>query len=353
MTSTPMITVLMPVYNGELYIRYAIDSILCQSFKDFELLIVNDASTDRTVEIIESYTDSRIRLVHNEINLKHGVALNRGLELAQGQYIARMDSDDISCPARLEKQKIFLDSNQNVALVGSWAEIIDEKGNARGIKTFLTNSPLLKWKLLFCNTFIHSSIMFRKSCVLPLLGYDCNYALAEDYDLWSRISFEHEVANIPEVLVKWREWGGSVTSTKAKEQQKETLKISRRNMQHVWGETIDIHVLESFKLLYSGVKADFSNKRMNELVSHRNVLIDRFIEKYNYEDRSVVKNLRVEITTHLFSLIIRANNTWPVKLKQLFVWLVKIKPNIVRAFYIFLFKRTIFGSRIRKLFYIK
>ena len=105
MTRTPTVTVLMPVYNGELYIRYAIDSILCQSFKDFELLIVNDASTDRTVEIIESYTDSRIRLVHNEINLKHGVALNRGLELAQGQYIARMDSDDISCPARLEKQK--------------------------------------------------------------------------------------------------------------------------------------------------------------------------------------------------------------------------------------------------------
>ena len=137
------------------------------------------------------------------------------------------------------------------------------------------------------------------------------------------------------------------------EQKELALKISRRNLQHVWGETVDIRVLESFKLLYSGVKADFSNKRMNELVSHRNVLIDRFIEKYNYEDRSVVKNLRVEITTHLFYLIIRANNTWPVKLKQLFVWLVKIKPNIVRAFYIFLFKRTIFGTRIRKLFYIK
>jgi hypothetical protein len=186
-----------------------------------------------------------------------------------------------------------------------------------------------------------------------LQGYDPAYDSTEDYDLCSRISFEHELANMPEVLVKWRTWEGNLTSSRTGEQKELARKISRRNLQQVLEETVDIHVLESFKLLYSGVQEGFSNKRMNELVSYRNALIDKFIEKYNYEDRSVVKNLRVEIATHLFSLIIRANNTWSVKLKQLFVWLVKIKPNIVRAFYIFLFKRTIFGSRIRKLFYIK
>lgn len=353
MKKTPTVTVFIPVYNGERFIRDAIDSILCQSFEDFELLIVNDASTDRTVEVVESYSDSRIRLVNNETNLSVCPTRNRGLDLARGKYIACLDSDDISCPTRLEKQKNFLDNNQNTALVGSWAEIIDEKGNSQGIKTFLTDSPLIKWKLLFCNTFINSSIMFRKNRVFSLQGYDPAYALAQDYDLCSRVSFENEVSNIPEVLVKWRAWGGNLTSSRTNEQQEFTRKISIRNMHHIWGETVNINILENFKLLYSSSQADFSLERLDELVLYSNTLIEEFIRKFNYEDRSVVKDIRVEIATHLFSLITRTTNTFSVKLKMLFVWLVKIKPNIARAFYIFLFKRTILGSRIRKLFYIK
>lgn len=351
MTKIPAVTVLMPVYNGERHIRDAIDSILCQSFKDFELLIINDASTDRTVELVKKYTDPRIRMIHNEINLKHGPALNRGLNLARGTYIARMDSDDLSCTTRLEKQKLFLDSNPDTAMVGSWAEIIDEKEESLGMKTFLTESPLLKWKLLFCNTFIHSSVMFRKDCINSLQGYDCSYTLTEDYDLWSRISFEHEIANIPEILVKWREWDGSVTSTKAKEQQKEDLKISTRNMQHVWSGTVAVNILESFRLLYKGFQSDFGLNRLDELVTHRNTLIAEFIKKYNYEDQSIVRDINVEIATHLFSLILKAGNAPHIKARQFFVWLMKTRPDIMRAFIVFLFKRTVAGARIRKLFY--
>ena len=195
--------------------------------------------------------------------------------------------------------------------------------------------------------------MFRKNRVLSLRGYDPAYDSTEDYDLCSRISFEHEVSNIPEVLVKWRAWGENITSSRASEQKKLAQQISRRNLQNVWGETVPVNILENFKLLYSSSQTDFSLKRLDKLVLYYSTLIDEFIRKFNYEDRSVVKDIRVEIATHLFSLIIRTTNTWPVKLKMLFVWLVKIKPNIVRAFYIFLFKRTILGSRIRKLFYIK
>jgi glycosyltransferase involved in cell wall biosynthesis len=351
MTKIPTVTVLMPVYNGERFIRDAIDSILQQSYSDFELLIVNDSSTDRTVEIIESYTDTRIRLVHNETNLKHGAALNRGLDLARGQYIARMDSDDISCSTRLEKQKFFLDHNQNIALIGSWAEIIDEKGKSQGIKTFLTDSPLLKWKLLFCNTFIHSSMMFRKSCVLLLQSYDCRYTLTEDYDLWSRISFEHEVANIPEILVKWRKWGGSVSSIKAEEQQKETLKISRRNMQRVWGQAVNVSILEHFMLLYNAAQTRFDLNCLDELIVYRGTLIKTFINKFNYTDPFIVKNIHVEIDTHLFSLILRTPNVQTLKIRLLLHWLIKTRPKMVRALFIYLFKRTVAGARIRKLFY--
>ena len=118
----------MPVYNGERYLREAIDSILNQTFKDFEFLIINDGSTDLSVEIIESYADKRISLAHNGQNLGLITTLNRGFDLACGEYIARMDCDDISLPDRLEKQVVFMDNHPEIGICGSWVSAIsDEK----------------------------------------------------------------------------------------------------------------------------------------------------------------------------------------------------------------------------------
>src|SRR5690606_37374672 len=129
----PRVTVLLAVHNGERYIQEAIDSILAQTFGDFELLIVNDGSTDATRDLVLSYSDDRIRLVDNDHNIGLPKSLNRGLRLAKGRYIARLDADDISEPDRLAAQVSFLQANPDVAMVGSWYRKIDGEGNTLGV----------------------------------------------------------------------------------------------------------------------------------------------------------------------------------------------------------------------------
>jgi len=124
----PKVTVLMPVYNGERYLNEAVDSILGQTFTDFEFLIIDDASTDKTPEILRSYDDPRIRVVTNEENLGLSKSLNKGLALARGEFIARMDADDVSYPYRLQVQHEFMTQHPGAGVIGSWAEYIDRKG---------------------------------------------------------------------------------------------------------------------------------------------------------------------------------------------------------------------------------
>jgi glycosyltransferase involved in cell wall biosynthesis len=147
------ITVLMPVYNGEKYLREAIDSIFNQTFTDFEFLIVDDGSTDNSVEIINSYQNSRINLVKNDKNEGLVYTLNRGLSLAKGEYIARMDCDDISLPERLKKQIDFLDSNSEIAVVGTWIKVINEKEEPQTTWQYPLKPLEIQWNLYFS---IHS-----------------------------------------------------------------------------------------------------------------------------------------------------------------------------------------------------
>ncbi|MFC1896012.1 glycosyltransferase family 2 protein [Thermodesulfobacteriota bacterium] len=202
----PKITVLMPVYNGETYLNEAIESVLRQTFTAFEFLIINDSSTDRSVKIIESYDESRIRLVHNETNLKLISTLNKGLELARGEYIARMDADDLMLPQRLEKQIQYLDANPQICVVGSWWENVDEHGKFLSCTRVPTEDYL-------CALMIfekgegpvgHPCVMYRTEIVRHL-RYSPEYVDSEDTDLWFRvISLGHKIANIPEVLMLYR-----------------------------------------------------------------------------------------------------------------------------------------------------
>lgn len=199
---SPKVTVLMPVYNGERYLREAIDSVLCQTFRNFEFLIINDGSTDGTVGIVNSFTDPRIRLVHNETNLGRCATPNKGLDMAQGEYIARMDCDDISLPTRLEKQVDFLNANPDVGLCGTWIRLFM---GAENIIEYPLTHDAIKCQLLLGCQLAHSSVMLRKNVFTDhQLYYDVNCKLAEDYDLWTRSSYVTHLANIPEILVKYR-----------------------------------------------------------------------------------------------------------------------------------------------------
>ena len=201
------VTVLMPVYNGTRYLREAIDSILKQTFEDFEFLIIDDASTDESASVILSYSDERIRFVQNESNVGQVRCQNIGLDLARGQYIARLDQDDSSLATRLQRQVALIDSDHRLAVVGTWMSKVDENGHeidlwlgkvddyVEYLFTSLTNSlPLY-----------HPSVIFRRDAVMQVNGYDESLPYCEDQDLWRRLALAgYEARVIPEPLTRYR-----------------------------------------------------------------------------------------------------------------------------------------------------
>ena len=211
----PKVTILMPVYNGAKYIREAIESILSQTFTDFEFLIINDGSTDQSAVIIASYNDPRIRSVDNESNLGLVDTLNRGLELARGEFIARMDCDDISLPERLGKQAALMEQRPEVGVCGCWIEWID-----RGvIMDYPVNDREIKQALTYTCPLAHPAVMVRGELVREdHIRYDPAYRHAEDYELWTRICGVTHFANIPEVLLKYRIHPGQICQTHTADQ---------------------------------------------------------------------------------------------------------------------------------------
>ena len=201
-TKSPAITVLMPVYNGAKYLNESIDSILNQTFSDFEVFIIDDASTDDSVKIIKSYDDNRIRLVENKKNLGQSETLNKGLRLAKGKYIARMDQDDISMPERLKKQMEFMDECPNIGVCGSW---IQHFGKYDYLTPLELDDDSIKIKLLTNQNLAHPSVMIRKSTLVKYqLNYDPTFTVAMDYDLWVRMFEYCSFANLPDPLLKYR-----------------------------------------------------------------------------------------------------------------------------------------------------
>ena len=202
----PLVSVILPVYNGIQYLREAIDSILNQSFTNFEMIIIDDGSSDDSAALISSYADPRLRCIQQN-NQGLAATLNRGIALASGSYIARMDQDDISLPERFEKQAAFLEAHDDYGMVGTWAEIwAGDKKTGHGHKHPTENMPL-QFELLFNNPFVHSSTMIRKTVFdeVGLYATDTSRQPPEDFELWSRIARKFKVANIPEVLHVYRE----------------------------------------------------------------------------------------------------------------------------------------------------
>ena len=198
----PLITVLMPVYNCESYIKEAIESILLQTFTDFEFIIINDGSSDSSEQVVQSFSDERIRYYNNKINKGLIYTLNRGLKLAQGKYIARMDADDISLPHRLEKQFKFMEINPQVGLCGSFIKTFPGKPK---VLKYPGNNNDLKSRLLFSCPFAHpSTIIRRETLVKNGFTYNARYKHAEDYELWLRMSRVTDLANIPSILLLYR-----------------------------------------------------------------------------------------------------------------------------------------------------
>jgi len=215
----PKISVVMAVHNGGPYLEEAIRSIFQQTYQNYEFLIIDDASTDETTRILKNLDDFRVRVITNKENLGLTKSLNLGISEARGEYIARMDADDLSLPHRLEKQLEFLEKNPEHALVGTPYYQIDEAGNIKGLVRVLTDDCELRAGLLQQNWFGHGSVMMRKAAVIKAGGYDERFTYAQDYDLWLRLADDHRVANLGEPLYCWRATSTCISKEKARQQQ--------------------------------------------------------------------------------------------------------------------------------------
>lgn len=201
----------MAVYNGTRYLREAIDSVLSQDFQDFELVIVDDCSTDGTPEMIAGYGDARIVYLRNPRNAGQTASLNTALRAARAPYIARIDADDAYQPGKLRRQVEFLDANPDVAVCGTSAVKFDAEGHEFGLFLPPVRPDDIRFAIHYRVPVCHVSVMMRRDPVLACGGYDESYKYAADYALWSRLlAAGHRIANVPEPLMKYREFRGSL-----------------------------------------------------------------------------------------------------------------------------------------------
>jgi hypothetical protein len=211
---SPRVSVVMAVFNGERYLRESIDSILQQSFTDFEFIIIDDGSTDNTAAILEACSDERVRVLRNPQNTGLAESLIRGIAAAVGEFVARQDADDISERDRLAMQVAFLDEHPEVALLGSAHTEIDAEGRVLAHVDANCNHVTILWAMLFYCPFAHTAVTFRRRPVLQNVGeYDPTYRYSMDYEYWTRISARFRVANLPEPLVRLRMHDASMTAT--------------------------------------------------------------------------------------------------------------------------------------------
>jgi glycosyltransferase involved in cell wall biosynthesis len=268
-----LVSVLMPVYNAEKHLADAIESILNQSFTDFDFLIINDGSTDSSEEIIFSYLDSRIRYIKNETNLKLIKTLNKGIQLCTGKYIVRMDADDISQPERIQKQVAFMESNPEFGVCGSWFEAFGDVNN-KIIQYKETHDEIITKMLYQCH-FCHPSIIIRKEVFEDnVMYFDENYPHAEDYDFYLKVSKKWKLYNIQEALVKYRIHEQSVSVKYKSFQVENSLNIKKR--------------------FFSDLSTDVSD------------LESRTFEYLNYQDYTNV-NLEFEKLQHILESLWRGN----------------------------------------------
>ena len=252
---SPRVTVLMTVYNGLPFLREAIDSVLSQTFTDFEFVIVDDASTDRSVETIESYSDNRIRLLKNPSNSGQNASLNRGLAEARGEFVVRLDQDDVCLPERIETQVAFLVTNPEISAVGTWAYRIDERSRKTGIWKW--NVPdfgrLVGLLLLGRCALLHPSVAYRRQAILDLGGYNSEFGLASDYGLWIDLLLARKrAAVIPEQLIMYRVHGKRQSTTSTQRHAADTARAHEKLVRTLSGRT-DVATLASVLRIESTV----------------------------------------------------------------------------------------------------
>ena len=256
----PMLSVLLPVYNARDTVGPAIQSILRQTFREFELLVIDDGSQDGSVEIARKFRDPRIRIIELKENGGLVAALNLGIELARGDLIARQDADDESMPTRLERQFAVLSREPNLVAVGAALQIVKHGSPSGEVWKYPVSAAGARWLSLFKTPVAHSAVVYRRAAVIGIGGYSEDYRFAEDFELWSRLLEIGNIISLKEILVKYDIGVGGVSRAKVTEQRLVHCRIVRTNMQRLLGRDVENDVAEllAIQIESGGVKKNFS-----------------------------------------------------------------------------------------------
>ncbi len=289
--NSPNITVLMPVYNAEKYLKEAIESILCQTCSNFELLIINDGSTDSSKSIINSYYDYRIRLINNKKNIGITKSLNKGLKLAKGKFIARMDADDVAYPTRLERQYNYMVENK-IDFLGSYFHAFNELNTINYIGESPQYHSSLLYHFCFRNCLVHSSMMFIKKAVINIGGYDMNAKHVEDYNLWCDAIKKYRFGVIPEALQKYRFNDESISINHSDFQNYNAYKITKRFLLFIAPECENDIIDTTLDLIYYSSTFEINEikkKKALELLTYIEEKINKNIPEIEKQKISFIK----------------------------------------------------------------
>jgi glycosyltransferase involved in cell wall biosynthesis len=248
MMPSPTVSVVMPAFNAAAFLDEAVQSILDQTFRDFEFIIVDDGSTDDTAGILQKYTqaDDRVKVYRQE-NQGMIAALNRGCRMARGQFIARMDADDISLPHRLERQLRFMDGHPEIGILGTSVSRIDENGSVTGDWRQSPNRKVLRWNHFFRVCVIHPTVVMRREILEKINFYRSDAVHAEDWDLWLRASAITEFSNTHEILFKYRVWSKSTSKRLNQEYRETPIKLLAPYINNFLNESTSIEAVAGLR----------------------------------------------------------------------------------------------------------
>ena len=299
----PLVTVFIPLYNTEKYIRESLESILNQTYSNLEILIVDDGSTDQSINIVNSFTDPRIRLIKNSENKGIPYTRNVGLNEANGKYMVIMDSDDVALPNRVERQVEFLEENPDIDVVGSFYEIFGGKSN-KIYKTSYITPEEIKAGLLFYNrignptTTIHLETLKKYN-----LSYNLNYFVAQDYEMWIQISKVGKLAILPEVLLKYRFGHSNITKKSLSEktlQRKKLIDAAHKDILEFYGFKLDDNELLVYNELFND---NFQSKINENTILNLPMVLEKLIEDNKnrkiFKEEILLKMIRDAVWTSI------------------------------------------------------
>lgn len=326
--NNPKVTVLLPVYNGENFISYAIESILSQSFEDFELMVIDDCSTDSSVEEISKFKDPRIHFIKNDSNIGLISTLNKGLRLSRGELIARMDQDDIAFPERLSEQIRYMEKNSNILLSGTNISLINVFGKKLLSVPNFGSEFTMEWNLAIGCSLFHPTVIFKKTTIINLGGYSEAFVHAEDYELWLRVLREGKVGNLNRKLLKYRKHSASISSKFQSNQSCSSIKALKIH----YSKFYDLHPSEeiiSIVLGYDHNNSYFIERELVDLL----LKLKTIILKKNEYSKALKTNINLNILEILFKNN-RSNFFEIFKPKKVIYW-AKIFDLTAMEFFIF------------------